>query len=420
MELIDQFMQQYNKEYDYYYKVAQTIATKLEDRLVKRGIKAIVTYRAKRPNALKEKIMKRNKRKKYHSIEDIVADIKDLSGVRVSLYFPSERDIIDEIINELFIVGKIKKFPEEAHKPKYTKRFSGYWATHYQVKLKHEDATKRYVDTTTEIQVASILMHAWSEVEHDLVYKPVSGNLSREEHAILDEINGLVMSGEIALERLQSAIAERTKIQKTINNNYELSNYLITSLKNRQLQNMKLGETDLIYNFSNTINKISPANFNQYIKRLNTKLSDSVADQLLYMLILGLKNQKKGNLIKYFENLNIPQRRVSSFELFIRIWITLEKAVQEILRKSKTGLNKSFKLDFDLLKEKQIINPEEYDKLNQFRQIRNSVLHGRETVRQEYLNENIKTLKEITRKIINSVQSSDRKKILLKELEDIF
>jgi ppGpp synthetase/RelA/SpoT-type nucleotidyltranferase len=24
-----------------------------------------------------------------------------------------------------------------------------------------------------EIQVASVLMHAWAEVEHDLVYKPV-------------------------------------------------------------------------------------------------------------------------------------------------------------------------------------------------------------------------------------------------------
>ena len=46
-------------------------------------------------------------------------------------------------------------------------------------------------------------MHAWSEVEHDLVYKPLAGDLSEEELAILDEINGLVLTGEIALERLQ-------------------------------------------------------------------------------------------------------------------------------------------------------------------------------------------------------------------------
>ncbi|WP_213202479.1 hypothetical protein [Erwinia rhapontici] len=41
-----------------------------------------------------------------------------------------------------------------------------------------------------------MLMHARSEVEHELVYKPFQGNLSREEHMILDEINGLVLAGE--------------------------------------------------------------------------------------------------------------------------------------------------------------------------------------------------------------------------------
>jgi ppGpp synthetase/RelA/SpoT-type nucleotidyltranferase len=48
-------------------------------------------------------------------------------------------------------------------------------------------------------------MHAWSEVEHDLVYKPLQGSLSEDEYAILDELNGLVLAGEIALERLQRA-----------------------------------------------------------------------------------------------------------------------------------------------------------------------------------------------------------------------
>ncbi len=41
-------------------------------------------------------------------------------------------------------------------------------------------------------------MHAWSEVEHDLTYKPMQGTLSEEELSILDELNGLVLAGEIA------------------------------------------------------------------------------------------------------------------------------------------------------------------------------------------------------------------------------
>lgn len=35
--------------------------------------------------------------------------------------------------------------------------------------------------------------------------KPLQGRLSDDEYAILDELNGLVMAGEIALERLQKA-----------------------------------------------------------------------------------------------------------------------------------------------------------------------------------------------------------------------
>ena len=45
---------------------------------------------------------------------------------------------------------------------------------------------KKYTTARIEIQVASVLMHAWSEVEHDLVYKPLQGTLSDEELAILD------------------------------------------------------------------------------------------------------------------------------------------------------------------------------------------------------------------------------------------
>lgn len=59
-------------------------------------------------------------------------------------------------------------------------------------------------------------MHAWSEVEHDLVYKPLNGTLSEEELAILDELNGLVLAGEIALERLQIAGTARILKEKCL------------------------------------------------------------------------------------------------------------------------------------------------------------------------------------------------------------
>ena len=264
MKIIDDFIKQYNKEFDYYQKLSQIVASKIEDQLFKRGIKAIVTHRAKRPDRLKDKLVKRNEEKQYKTVDDIFKDIVDLAGIRVSLYFPSEREIIDEIINELFQIEKKKEFPNAAHTPKYTKRFSGYWATHYRVKLKEESLTKRYLDTLAEIQVASVLMHAWSEVEHDLVYKPFSGDLSKEELAILDEINGLVLSGEIALERLQSAMAERTKQRNDITDKYELTNYLLNTIDKNYINKIKLGDTFLLNNYLNTTKKLDTKDFEKY------------------------------------------------------------------------------------------------------------------------------------------------------------
>lgn len=180
------------------------------------GIRAMVTYRAKNPGRLKSKVLHRNAKRPvpYRNIKEIYEDIADLCGVRVSLYFPGDRLQADQLIRDQFHILESKQFPEQSKPPTYHKRFSGYWANHYRVYLREElvqPSEKRYCRARIEIQVASVLMHAWSEVEHDLIYKPLQGTLSKEELAILDELNGLVLAGEIALERLQAAGNERIR-----------------------------------------------------------------------------------------------------------------------------------------------------------------------------------------------------------------
>jgi hypothetical protein len=73
----------------------------------------------------------------------------------------------------------------------------------------------------------SVDAYAWAEVEHDLIYKPLAGPLSGEEYAILDELNGLVLAGEIMLERLQEAGQSRVRSSGShFKNHYELASYL--------------------------------------------------------------------------------------------------------------------------------------------------------------------------------------------------
>ncbi len=93
-------------------------------------------------------------------------------------------------------------------------------------------------------------MHAWSEVEHDLAYKPTSGQLSVEELTILDELNGLVLAGELGLENLQRAIQRRVGGgDKTFLDRYDLFDYLYVKMNqaSRALPAPEVGALRMAY-----------------------------------------------------------------------------------------------------------------------------------------------------------------------------
>ncbi|MDF7662414.1 RelA/SpoT domain-containing protein [Erwiniaceae bacterium L1_54_6] len=237
MSIINDFVMRYEREYDFFEKVCKKAEIQLDELLSDAGIRAIVTSRAKSPVRLREKLIQRNEEKEYKDEAEVYSDIVDLAGVRVALYFPDANLEVDKIIKDAFeLISDERKFPKPGAIRKTgnrVNRFPGYVATHYRVKLKAIDGVvTRYHDAPIEIQVASVLMHAWSEVEHDLVYKPLNGDLSDEEYAILDEINGLVLAGEIALERLKHAGVVRTfRGNNSYTNQYELAASMIDIYK---------------------------------------------------------------------------------------------------------------------------------------------------------------------------------------------
>lgn len=138
MSLIDGFLEHYHREFDYYAELARIVQQQIEAALLSHGIRAMVTSRAKRPDKLHDKLLKCNKDKEYQIFNGIYNDIVDLAGVRVALYFPGDRDRVGVLIAELFDpVRKPKIFPE-SKTAKVRKRFVGYVATHYLVRLKPE------------------------------------------------------------------------------------------------------------------------------------------------------------------------------------------------------------------------------------------------------------------------------------------
>jgi ppGpp synthetase/RelA/SpoT-type nucleotidyltranferase len=216
--LIDAFLIQYEKEQPAYAAAATFVQLTLEKALSEAKILAWVTSRAKNPKRLKDKVWKRalpvETGKPYRTVADIFADLVDLAGVRIALYFPGQRSNVGETITQLLTQSETPlTYTGGKTPPSYGRRFSGYWATHYRVKLSPEqqpDELKLSHDILVEIQVASIAMHAWSEVEHDLQYKQLQGPIWEDEKRLLDQLNGLMLSAEMILELLQEA-GERRK-----------------------------------------------------------------------------------------------------------------------------------------------------------------------------------------------------------------
>jgi ppGpp synthetase/RelA/SpoT-type nucleotidyltranferase len=420
LDLIEKYIETYTSEFENYEQISRFAALKIEDELLQRGIRAIVTYRAKRPERLKAKLIKRNQYRNYLTPIHITEDIVDLAGVRISLYFPSDRNLMAEIISELFHILKIKHFPKTTHEPKYDKRFSGYWATHYRINLKKELAREKelkvknkFLLRTIEIQIASVLMHSWSEVEHDLIYKPLVGELSKEEYSILDEINGLVISGEIALERLQSAMAERMRTKNEIQDPFDLTNYLVSQVKRVYTGEIKLGDIHLLNNYIHAVRKMNITELNHYLEQVNLNQGESITDQLLQVILQGQNSED--NFKAYFKNLNISEPRISDFERFIKGWGILEMVVKEVV---PSGITNSL-TDFNDLIAKSILNKTDVDALFRLKKIRNKLLHGVDSPSVSLLKLHFSKLSSLISKIISHHPDQNTSTSILEKLKEL-
>jgi ppGpp synthetase/RelA/SpoT-type nucleotidyltranferase len=399
MKVIDTFMVGYIKEYDYYREFSRICADLIESKLESNGIRSIVTYRAKRPERLRQKLISRDKIKHYSSVEQIYADIIDFSGVRVALYFPNDADEVKKIIKTDFNLISEKDFPEEEKDSK--KRFSGYWAKHYRCSIKSENLSindKRYLSENVEIQIASVLMHAWSEVEHDLVYKPLSGIASEDELAILDLLNGLVLTGEIALERLQIALRNRTLQNKqTFPNHYDLANYLYSkfmqdsSLNGNQTETFVLGRVDILFQFLNEIDKNRVCDLEPYLEyRYDLDEDRSIINQLVDYIISNDMNlyKKYQKVRRELENKNpfidkkskknddnINGSNNQSVFDFLNRLMELELVMQNFERQNEADRNAY--IGDDRRKSTNLAQTEK-NELNQLKKYKNNLIHGLE------------------------------------------
>lgn len=383
MDLISQFIENYRKKYTFYENAGRLAAKHLESAFQSAGIRAIVNSRAKSPGRLKHKAIHRNADRStpYKNMREIYDDMFDLAGVRVSLYFPGDRDKADTLINDLFMILEKKQFPEQSKTPTYNKRFSGYWANHYRVHIREENAAmsqKKYIPVCVEIQVASVLMHAWSEVEHDLIYKPLQGALSDEELSILDELNGLVLAGEIALERLQSAGNERIKNKDTaFGSQYDLAsylyNYLCIHLKQEDIE-LRLGNMELLFKLLSRLKIIKVKEIEPIVKSVKfEKDRRNISQQIIDQIITG--NEKRYHIYQELRSADETEEPgvQKGINYFFGQWVPLESLLNEAACRTTPKACGAFNIN--TLKRMNILDKDLSNKIGALRRTRNVLIH---------------------------------------------
>ena len=171
-----------------------------------------ITAREKDPESLKLKIEREGK-----SYLNPLEDITDLAGVRIITYFPSEVEKLLPIIEKEFLIDRRNSI--DKRKTSDPSVF-GYASVHLVVQFS-QDRIKlseyaRFKGMKCEIQVRTILQHAWAEIEHDIVYKS-SDDIPFELRRKFASLAGLLEIADREFETLRhTEIKVREKIQDTI------------------------------------------------------------------------------------------------------------------------------------------------------------------------------------------------------------
>jgi ppGpp synthetase/RelA/SpoT-type nucleotidyltranferase len=214
-EKIDAAVERYWRELDRYTKLAEFIGNACQKLLGDNVIRGSVQWRPKNPDRLRMKLMKQMAEKenedRFTDVDSVFSVLKDLAGVRVTAYVETDRARLVELVQKRFIGFGSNNEVDAVTKDSET---NYYRAIHCQVSMREEDLVGRYENLKglgCEVQVCSMLAHVYNEIEHDLRYKTLNGELTKLEDGMLDILGKLMETGDAVIMETLDAVELRQK-----------------------------------------------------------------------------------------------------------------------------------------------------------------------------------------------------------------
>ncbi len=183
-----------------YREIESIVAALLEAELKKADINVMeLPHRIKTWSSLEEKLYR--KQDKYTSI----GNITDLLGFRVICFFSSQIDEAADVIDRIFEVDVENSCDKRML---MSPNAFGYISLHKICSLrKCGDYPEELTDLKFEIQLKTILQHAWAEIEHDLGYKTAL-EIPRDVRREFSRVASLLEIADNSFENIKTSLNE--------------------------------------------------------------------------------------------------------------------------------------------------------------------------------------------------------------------
>lgn len=241
----------YLKVQSFWTDVASAVGRVIDQALKSRGIQVhSVQFRAKDPRSFGRKASKPSEadpsQPKYR---DPLNEVTDLSATRIITFFPRTIEAIDQVLREEFeILEKADKSEDLVEEERF-----GYQSVHYLVRLSKARSNlpeyQRFADATTEVQVRTILQHAWAEIEHDIQYKS-SAAIPREIRRRFMALAGMLELADREFQAIQDEDAALNRAAIALINENRLSDVEVTPTSLRLYLDRRLGADGRMSEFS--------------------------------------------------------------------------------------------------------------------------------------------------------------------------
>ncbi len=312
-EKIEKWVSEYSSNRSLYESFSAKLAELINELLQINNVSySGIEKRAKTVDSFKEKLQRPGK--KYKSPFE---ELPDIAGVRVILYYDSDIDVVCNLLKKEFYI--IENMSIDKKNELGEDKF-GYLSVHKIIKLKGKRKKvtewKRFENIHCEIQVRTVLQHAWAAISHKLQYKR-EFEVPLEYRRKLIRLSGLLELADEQFSDLRDAQIKASasisdKILKSDLNipidSLSIRNYLssssVASKINRTAEktgtiiitdDIYTGDADLIY-ISNIMQLDTIKNLDEKLKKISLSFAESFFSKYINNVGVEVHNDIGHNL----------------------------------------------------------------------------------------------------------------------------